>query len=74
MRKQIFKAIADAVAAVPGVAFVDPWIHHAQTLKRGEAFALPPVVFDVGAGLWEEPYMGLAPYILSLVPWYLSGP
>ena len=35
MRKNVFKAIADAVAAVPGVAFVDLWNNQVQTLNGG---------------------------------------
>ena len=41
MRKNVFNAIADAVAAVPGVAFVDLWNNQVQTLNGGKAFALP---------------------------------
>ena len=49
MRKQIFKAIADAVAAVPGVAFVDLWNNQVQTLNGGAAFAFAAVFIEFEA-------------------------
>lgn len=58
MRKQIFKAIADAVAAVPGVAFVDLWNNQVQTLNGGKAFALPAVFVEFEAVEWKQQNMG----------------
>ena len=46
MRKQIFKAIAEAVAAVPGVAFVDLWNNQVQTLNGGAAFPFAAVFIE----------------------------
>ena len=58
MRKQIFKAIADAVAAVPGVAFVDLWNNQVQTLNGGAAFAFPAVFIEFEAVEWKQQNMG----------------
>ncbi len=58
MRKNVFKAIADAVAAVPGVAFVDLWNNQVQTLNGGKAFALPAVFVEFEAVEWKQQNMG----------------
>ncbi len=58
MRKQIFKAIADAVAAVPGVAFVDLWNNQVQTLNGGAAFAFAAVFIEFEAVEWKQQNMG----------------
>ena len=58
MRKQIFKAIADAVAAVPGVAFVDLWNNQVQTLNGGAAFAFPAGFIEFEAVEWKQQNMG----------------
>lgn len=58
MRKQIFKAVADAVAAVPGVSFVDLWNNQVQTLNGGKAFALPAVFVEFEAVEWKQQNMG----------------
>ena len=57
MRKQIFKAIADAVAAVPGVAFVDLWNNQVQTLNGGAAFAFAAVFIEFEAVEWKQQNM-----------------
>lgn len=58
MRKQIFKAIADAVAAVPGVAFVDLWNNQVQLLNGGSAFPLPAVFIEFEAVEWKQQNIG----------------
>lgn len=58
MRKQIFKAIAGGVAAVPGVAFVDLWNNQVQTLNGGSAFPLPAVFIEFEAVEWKQQNMG----------------
>lgn len=58
MRKNVFNAIADAVAAVPGVAFVDLWNNQVQTLNGGKAFALPAVFVEFEAVEWKQQNMG----------------
>lgn len=58
MRKQIFKAIADAVAAVPGVAFVDLWNNQVQTLNGGSAFTFDAVFIEFEAVEWKQQNMG----------------
>ena len=57
MRKQIFKAIADAVAAVPGVAFVDLWNNQGQTLNSGSAFPFAAVFIEFEAVEWKQQNM-----------------
>lgn len=54
MRKQVFKAIADAVAAVPGVAFVDLWNNQVQNLNGGAAFPLPAVFVEFETLEWRQ--------------------
>lgn len=58
MRKQIFKAIADAVAAVPGVGFVDLWNNQVQTLNGGTAFPLAAVFIEFETVEWKQQNMG----------------
>ena len=53
MRKNVFKAIADAVAAVPGVAFVDLWNNQVQTLNGGSAFPFAAVFIEFEALEWS---------------------
>ena len=54
MRKQIFKAIADAVADVPGVGFVDLWNNQVQTLNGGAAFPFAAVFIEFEAVEWKQ--------------------
>ena len=49
MRKQVFKAIADTLAALPAVSFVDLWNNQVQTLNGGTAFPLPAVFVEFEA-------------------------
>lgn len=58
MRKQIFKAIADAVAAVPGVSFVDLWNNQVQTLNGGKAFPFASVFIEFETLQWKQQNMG----------------
>lgn len=58
MRKQIFKAIADAVAAVPGVDFVDLWNNQVQTINGGAAFPFAAVFIEFEAVEWKQQNMG----------------
>lgn len=54
MRKQIFKAVADTLAALPGVAFVDLWNNQVQNLNGGSAFALPALFIEFEAIEWHQ--------------------
>lgn len=58
MRKQIFKAIAEAVAAVPGVGFVDLWNNQVQTLNGGAAFPFAAVFVEFETLEWKQQNMG----------------
>lgn len=58
MRKAIFKAIAQAVAAVPGVAFVDLWNNQVQTLNGGAPFPFNAVFVEFEAVEWKQQNMG----------------
>lgn len=58
MRKQIFHAIADAVAAVPGVEFVDLWNNQVQTVNGGSAFPFAAVFVEFEAVEWRQQNMG----------------
>lgn len=60
MRKQIFKAIAEAVATVPGVAFVDLWNNQVQALNGGAAFPFAAVFIEFEAVEWKQQNMGAA--------------
>lgn len=54
MRKQIFTAIADTLAALPGIKFVDLWNNQVQALNGGAAFALPAVFVEFEAIDWHQ--------------------
>ena len=54
MRKQIFNAIAQTVAQLPGVAFVDLWNNQVQLLNGGSAFSLPAVFIEFEALEWKQ--------------------
>ena len=54
MRKQVFKAIADTLAALPAVSFVDLWNNQVQTLNGGTAFPLPAVFVEFEALEWRQ--------------------
>lgn len=58
MRKNVFKAIADAVAAVPGVAFVDLWNNQVQALNGGSAFPFAAVFIEFEALEWKQQNIG----------------
>ena len=58
MRKNVFKSIADAVAAVPGVAFVDLWNNQVQTLNGGSAFPFAAVFIEFEALEWKQQNIG----------------
>lgn len=58
MRKEIFKTIADAVAAVPGVAFVDLWNNQVQTLNGGTAFPFTAVFIEFETVEWKQQNIG----------------
>lgn len=58
MRKNVFKAIADAVAAVPGVAFVDLWNNQVQTLNGGAAFPFAAVFIEFETIEWRQQNVG----------------
>lgn len=58
MRKIVFKAIADAVAALPGVAFVDLWNNQVQALNGGSAFPFAAVFIEFEAVEWKQQNMG----------------
>ncbi len=58
MRKAIFKAIAEAVAAIPGVAFVDLWNNQVQTLNGGSAFPFNAIFIEFEVIDWKQQNMG----------------
>lgn len=58
MRKNVFKAIADAMAAVPGVAFVDIWNNQVQALNGGSAFPFAAVFIEFEALEWKQQNIG----------------
>lgn len=58
MRTQVFKAIADAVAAVPGVEFVDLWNNQVQTINGGSAFPFAAVFIEFEAVEWKQQNLG----------------
>jgi len=47
MRKAIFYAVAEAVAAVPGVEFVDLWNDDGSHFSGGAVYPLPAVFVEV---------------------------
>jgi len=58
MRKQIFKAVADAVAAIPGVQFVDLWNDDGSHFAGGAVYPLPAVFVEFEAIEWKQQGMG----------------
>lgn len=58
MRKQIFKAVAEAVAAVPGVEFVDLWNNDGSHFAGGSVYPLPAVFVEFEAIDWKQQSMG----------------
>ncbi|MDE6450176.1 MAG: hypothetical protein K2L41_08890 [Muribaculaceae bacterium] len=54
MRKQIFKTIADTVAAVQGVEFVDLWNNQVEALNGGSARPLPAVFIEFETVDWRQ--------------------
>lgn len=58
MRKQIFNAVADAVAALPGVAFVDLWNNQVQTLNGGTPFSFAAVFIEFESVEWRQQNIG----------------
>lgn len=58
MRKQIFTAIAGALAAIPGIKFVDLWNNQVQTLNGGSAFQFNAVFIEFEAVEWKQQNMG----------------
>ncbi len=58
MRKQIFKAIADALSAIPEVQFVDLWNNQVQLLNGGSAFPMNAVFVEFEVMEWKQQNMG----------------
>lgn len=58
MRKQIFFAVAEAVAAVPGVEFVDLWNNDGSHFAGGSVYPLPAVFVEFEAIDWKQQGMG----------------
>lgn len=58
MRKQVFKAIAEALATIPGVQFVDLWNNQVQTLNGGSAFPFNAVFVEFEAVEWKQLNIG----------------
>ncbi|MCF0219100.1 MAG: hypothetical protein HUK14_04890 [Muribaculaceae bacterium] len=58
MRKQIFTAVAEALAAIPDVQFVDLWNNQVQALNGGTAFALPAVFVEFETLEWKQQNVG----------------
>lgn len=58
MRKQIFKAVADAVAAIPDVQFVDLWNDDGSHFAGGAVYPLPAVFVEFEAIEWKQQGMG----------------
>lgn len=58
MRKQVFKAIAEALATIPGVQFVDLWNNQVQTLNGGSAFPFAAVFIEFEAVEWKQQNIG----------------
>lgn len=54
MRKQIFSTIANTLAALPGIEFVDLWNNQVQTLNGGATFRLPAVFIEFEAIEWHQ--------------------
>lgn len=58
MRKAIFYAVAEAVAAVPGVKFVDLWNDDGSHFSGGAVYPLPAVFVEFEAVEWKQQGMG----------------
>lgn len=58
MRKAVFKTIAEAVATIPGVQFVDLWNNQVQTINGGTAFPFNAVFVEFEAVEWKQQNMG----------------
>lgn len=58
MRLQIFNAVANAVAAVPGVEFVDLWNNDGSHFSGGAVYPLPAVFIEFEAIEWKQQGMG----------------
>lgn len=58
MRKKIFKAIAEALANVQGVEFVDLWNNQIQTINGGLAFPTAAVFIEFEELNWKQQNMG----------------
>lgn len=58
MRKQIFLAVANAIAEVPGVEYVDLWNNQVQMLNGGSTFPLNAVFIEFEAVEWKQQNMG----------------
>lgn len=54
MRKAIFYAVAEAVAAVPGVEFVDLWNDDGSHFSGGAVYPLPAVFVEFEAVGWKQ--------------------
>lgn len=58
MRKQIFKAIAETLAALPDVAFVDLWNNQVQNINGGSAFPFNAVFVEFETLEWKQQNRG----------------
>lgn len=58
MRKAIFYAVAEAVAAVPGVEFVNLWNDDGSHFAGGGVYPLPAVFVEFEAVEWKQQGMG----------------
>lgn len=58
MRKQIFMAIAEALAALPDIQFVDLWNNQVQLLNGGSAFPFNAVFIEFETVEWKQQNMG----------------
>lgn len=58
MRKQIFLAVANAIAEVPSVEYVDLWNNQVQMLNGGSAFPLNAVFVEFEEVEWKQQNMG----------------
>lgn len=58
MRKQIFLAVANAIAEVPGIEYVDLWNNQVQMLNGGSTFPLNAVFVEFEAVEWKQQNMG----------------
>lgn len=58
MRKAIFNAVAQAVADVPGVEFVDLWNDDGSYFTGGWVYPLPAVFVEFESIEWQQQGMG----------------